>query len=231
LACSLGCFIYQYPSTCHINDIAVSRHQSFIELLKVFDDEGIECIVTQIFPNTWRVFPHEIVESHIFLPYANNSRGWEILFKENLLHAIPSSNGTRKNGEKSCFAAPFKEKGKAFNLTCFLSTPCDFMPMQTMWNSLRWVWGSSLASPLNIGSGCINSNLRSKLTLLSIIIHNSWFSMLGATSSLSVCCRATTMVLMRASFHNLCKMFSILKSTCTCRWLVDQVTCINSQEN
>jgi hypothetical protein len=97
-----------------------------------------------------------------------------------------------------------------------LWTPCDFMPMQTMWNSLRWVWGSSLASPLNIGSGCINSNLRSKLTLLSIIIHNSWFSMLGAASSLSVCCRATTMVLMRASFHNLCKMFSILKSTCTC---------------
>jgi hypothetical protein len=35
------------------------------------------------------------------------------------------------------FAAPFKEKGKAFNLTCSLSTPFGFMPMQTIWNSLR----------------------------------------------------------------------------------------------
>jgi hypothetical protein len=35
------------------------------------------------------------------------------------------------------FAAPFKEKWKAFNLTCFSSTPFGFMPMQTIWYSLR----------------------------------------------------------------------------------------------
>jgi hypothetical protein len=35
------------------------------------------------------------------------------------------------------FAAPFKEKGKAFNLTCSSSTPFGFMPTQTIWNSLR----------------------------------------------------------------------------------------------
>jgi hypothetical protein len=35
------------------------------------------------------------------------------------------------------FAAPFKEKGKAFNLTYSSSTPFGFMPTQTIWNSLR----------------------------------------------------------------------------------------------
>jgi hypothetical protein len=40
--------------------------------------------------------------------------------------------------EKShAFAAPFKEKGKAFNLTCSLSTPLGFMLIQTIWNFLR----------------------------------------------------------------------------------------------
>jgi hypothetical protein len=40
--------------------------------------------------------------------------------------------------EKShTFAALFKEKRKAFNLTYYLSTPFGFMPMQTIWNSLR----------------------------------------------------------------------------------------------
>ena len=34
--------------------------------------------------------------------------------------------------EKShAFAAPFKAKWKAFNLTCSSSTPFGFMPMQT----------------------------------------------------------------------------------------------------
>jgi len=33
LACSLGCLIYQCPSTCSINDTTVNRHQSFIEIL------------------------------------------------------------------------------------------------------------------------------------------------------------------------------------------------------
>ena len=34
---------------------------------QVFNDEGIECRVAQIFPNTRRVSLHEIAESHIFL--------------------------------------------------------------------------------------------------------------------------------------------------------------------
>jgi hypothetical protein len=70
-----------------------------------------------------------------------------------------------------------------------------------------------------------------KLTVLSMFMYNGWFSTLGAASSLSVCCRATTRVLMRASFHNLCKVFSISRSTYTCLWLVERVTCINRQEN
>jgi hypothetical protein len=35
------------------------------------------------------------------------------------------------------FVAPFKEKGKAFNLTCSSSTPFGFMPTQTILNFLR----------------------------------------------------------------------------------------------
>jgi hypothetical protein len=55
---------------------------------------------------------------------------------------------------------------------------------------------------------------------LSMFMHNSWFSILGAASSLSVCCRATTMVLTLTSFRNLRKVFSISRSTCTWLWLV-----------
>jgi hypothetical protein len=43
------------------------------------------------------------------------------------------------------------------------------MPTQTVWNSLRWVWGSSPASPLKISNKCIKPDLRSKLTLLSMV--------------------------------------------------------------
>jgi hypothetical protein len=40
--------------------------------------------------------------------------------------------------EKShAFATPFKEKGKAFNLTCSSLTPYGFISTQTMWNSLK----------------------------------------------------------------------------------------------
>jgi hypothetical protein len=46
------------------------------------------------------------------------------------------------------------------------------MPTQTIWNSLRWVWGSSLARPLNVGSKCIKPDLSSKLTLLSMFMQN-----------------------------------------------------------
>ena len=105
------------------------------------------------------------------------------------------------------FIASFKEKRKAFNLTYSSSTPYGFMSTQTIWNSLRWVWGSSLASPLNIGSMCMNPNLSSKLMLLLMFMHNGWFSILRAASSLSVYCCVTVMVLIRASFHNLRKVF------------------------
>jgi hypothetical protein len=59
---------------------------------------------------------------------------------------------------------------------------------------------------------------------LSMIMHNGWFSTLGAASSLSVCCRATIMVLRRASFRNLRKVLSILRSNYTWLWLVDTTT-------
>jgi hypothetical protein len=70
-----------------------------------------------------------------------------------------------------------------------------------------------------------------KFTLLSMLMHNGWFSMLGVASSLSVCCHSTTMVLTRASFRNLHKVFSISRSTSTWLWLVERVTGINRQEN
>jgi len=178
------------------------------------------------------VSPIRLSNPTYFFPYVGNSRCWEILLKENLLHVIPSSNGTWENREKPCLCCnPFKEKGKAFNLTCSSSTPFGFMPTQSIWNSLRWVWGSSPARPLNVGSKCIKPNLSSKFTLLSMFIHNGWFSTLGAASSLSFCCRATTMVLTRASFRNLHKVFSVSRSTCTWLWLVERVTRINHQEN
>jgi hypothetical protein len=64
-----------------------------------------------------------------------------------------------------------------------------------------------------------------------MFMHNGWFSMLGAAISLSVCCRAITMMLRRASFRNLRKVFSISRSNYTWIWLVEQVTDINLQEN
>jgi len=134
--------------------------------------------------------------------------------------------------EKShAFAAPFKEKGKAFNSTCSSSTPFGFMLTQTIWNSLRWVWGSSPARLLNVGSKCIKLDLSSKFTLLSMFMHNGWFFTLEAASSISVCYRATTIVLRRASFRNLRKVFSISRSNCTWFWLVVRATGINHQEN
>jgi len=50
---------------------------------------------------------------------------------------------------------------------------------------------------------------RFKLKVYIIVdVYAQWLiSMLGAASSLSVCCRATAMVLRRASFRNLRKVF------------------------
>jgi len=38
----------------------------------------------------------------------------------------------RRIEKRHVFAAPFKEKGKDFNLTSSLSTPFGFMPMKTI---------------------------------------------------------------------------------------------------
>jgi hypothetical protein len=59
------------------------------------DDEGIECTVAQIFPNTRKVSLHEIVESHIFLSlcwqlemlrntFQGKSSSWRSTFQWNL---------------------------------------------------------------------------------------------------------------------------------------------------
>jgi hypothetical protein len=68
--------------------------------------------------------------------------------------------------------------------------------------------------------------------LLLMFMHNGWFSIFGAMSSLSVCFSATAMLLlMRAFFRNLRKVFYISRSTCTCSWSVNRVADINSREN
>ena len=67
-----------------------------------------------------------------FFSYVGNSRGWEILFKENLLMPFQVPMEPERIEKSHAFAATFKEKGKAFNLTCSLSTPFGFMPTQTM---------------------------------------------------------------------------------------------------
>jgi len=134
--------------------------------------------------------------------------------------------------EKMLLLPLLKGKVKAFTLTCSSSTPCGFMSTQTMWNSLRWVLGSSPISSLNIDKRCINPDLNSKLALLLMFMHNGWFSIFGAMSSLSVCFSATAMLLlMRAFFRNLRKVFYISRSTCTCSWSVNRVADINSREN
>jgi hypothetical protein len=72
-----------------------------------------------------------------FFPYVGNSRGWEILFEEIFFMSFHVPMELGRIEKNHAFVAPFREKGKAFNLTCSLSTPFGFMPTQTMWNSLR----------------------------------------------------------------------------------------------
>jgi len=120
-----------------INDTTISKHQYFIEVLneQLIEYLMIRALNAQLlksFPILGECFPMRLSNPTYFFPYVGNSRGWEILFKENLLHVIPSSNGTGENGEKPCFCCLFKKRGKAFNLTCSSSTPCGFMPTQIM---------------------------------------------------------------------------------------------------
>jgi len=183
------------------------------------------------FPKLWECLPMRLLNpTYLFSMLATWDAGKyfsrKIFF---IAFQVPMDLGRIEKSH--AFAAPFREKGKAFNLTCSSSTPFGFMSTQTIWNSLRWVWGSSPTSPLNVGSKCIKPNLSSKLTLLLMFMHNGWFFILGAASSLSVYCRAIAMELTQAFVRKLRKVFSISRSTCTCLWLVERITWIKGQGN
>jgi len=143
-----------YTSTCRINDTTVRRHQSFIEIL---NEQLIEYLMM-------RALNAQLLKSFPILRECLSMR------LSNPTYFFPYVSNSR------CWEI-------LLNLTCSSSTPFGFMPTQTMWNSLRWVWGSSPTSPLNVSSKCIKPYSSSKLTLLSMFIHNGWFSMLGASSS------------------------------------------------
>ena len=131
--------------------------------------------------------------------------------------------------EKSyVFAVFFKEKGKVFNLICFLLILFGFMLIQIIWNFLRWVWGFFSVRLLNVGNKCIKLDLSLKFILLLMFMYNGWFFTLGAVSFLSVCCRVTVMVLRWIFFFNLRKVFFILRLICIRFWLVERVTGINN---
>jgi len=143
------------------------------QLLKSFPILG-ECLAMRL-PNP----------TYFFLMLATQDAGKYFLRKIFFMaFHVPMEPGRIEKNH--AFTGHFKEKGKAFNLTCSSSTPFGFMPTQTVRNSLRWVWWSSLARPLNVGSKCIKLDLSSKFTLLSMFMHNGWFSTLGAASSLNV---------------------------------------------
>jgi hypothetical protein len=59
------------------------------------------------FPILGECFAMRLPNPTYFFPYVGNSRCWEILLKENLLHGIPSSNGTWENREKPHLCCPF----------------------------------------------------------------------------------------------------------------------------
>jgi hypothetical protein len=48
---------------------------------------------------------------------------------------VPMEPGRKEKNH--AFAAPFKEKRKAFNLTYSSSTPFGFMPTQTIWKTIE----------------------------------------------------------------------------------------------
>jgi len=131
LACSLRCLIYQCPSTCSINDTTVSRHQSFIEILNeqligYLMMKALNAQLLKSFPILGKCLSIRLSNPTYFFPYVGNSRCWEILFKENLLHGIPSSNGTWENREKPCLCYPFQRERKSFQLNLFFINSIRF---------------------------------------------------------------------------------------------------------
>jgi hypothetical protein len=60
------------------------------------------------------------------------------------------------------------------------------MPTQTIWNSLRLVWGSSPTRPLNVGSKWIKPDLSSKLTLF-VDVYAQWLIFHIRSSKLFEC--------------------------------------------
>ena len=65
-----------------------------------------------------------------------------------------------------------------------------------------------------------------------INVYAQWLILhVGSSELLECLLSCNNLVLMRASFRNLRKVFSISRSTCTCPWLVDRVEGIISQEN
>jgi len=99
LACSLGCLVYQCPSTYNINDTTVSRHQSFIEILNVqligyLMMRTLNVKLLKSFPIFRECLAMRLSNTTYFFPYVGNSRCWEILLKKDLLHCIPSFNWT-----------------------------------------------------------------------------------------------------------------------------------------
>jgi len=65
------------------------------------------------FPILEECLPMRLSNPTYLFPSVGNSRGWEILFKENPLHAIPILMKSRRMVKNHAFAVPFKEKRKA----------------------------------------------------------------------------------------------------------------------
>jgi len=177
LACSLESLIYQCPSTCRINDTTVNRHQSFIEILNeqligYLMMRALNVQLLKSFPILGECLPIRLSNpTFSFLMLATRDSG-KYFSRKIFFMPFQVLIKPRRIEKSHAFTALFKEKGKAFNLTYSSSTLFSFIPTQTIWNSLRWLWGSFLASPLNIGSKCIKPDLSSKLTLLSIFMYN-----------------------------------------------------------
>ena len=79
------------------NDTTVSMHRSFIEILneQLIVYLMVRALNTQLlksFPILGKCLSMRLLNPTYFFLYIGNSRCWEILLKEDLLHAIPSSN-------------------------------------------------------------------------------------------------------------------------------------------